>query len=141
MSKDKLYGGIILIVSVLLILWYTYWALYYGCWIGMQIESMVLIIPGFMVYIGSHAIQSFLYSLAAPSILQWIPTPPKFLAVGIPIWLAITAILAIAAWIGWTMLTTPPPVPLEELEAEEEEEKKEEEKEEKEAKKAKKAKK
>ncbi len=141
MSKDKIYGGLILIVSVVLIIWYTYWALYYGCWIGSQIESMVFAIPALnTVYFGSHAVESFFYSMFGPGLLQWIPTPPKFLAVGVPIWLAITAILGIAAWIGWTMLTTPPPVPLEELEAEEE--KKEEEKEEeKEAKKTKKAKK
>lgn len=124
MSKDKIYGGIILVVSVILIVWYTYWALYYACWIGSQIESSVLplLLPNnvLVVYLGSHAIESFIYSLIAPAVLQWIPTPPKFLAVGIPIWLAITAILGIAAWIGWTMLTTPPPVPLEELEAEEE---------------------
>lgn len=138
MSKDKLYGGIILVISVILIIWYTYWALYYGCWIGSQIDSMVLVLPLTntpIIYLGSHAVESILYGLSAPKILQWIPTPPKFLAVGVPIWLAITAILGIAAWIGWTMLTTPPPVPLEELEAEEEEKKEEE------AKKAKKAKK
>lgn len=139
MSKDKLYGGIILVISVILIIWYTYWALYYGCWIGSQVDSMAIILPMSsiqIIYLGSHAVESALYSFIVPGILQWIPTPPKFLAVGIPIWLAITAILGIAAWIGWTMLTTPPPVPLEELEAEEKEEEKKEETE-----KAKKAKK
>ena len=138
MSKDKLYGGIILVVSVVLIIWYTYWALYYGCWVGSQVDSMVLVLSlssTQIVYLGSHAFESLIYSFMAPGILQWIPTPPKFLAVGIPIWLAITAILGIAAWIGWTMLTTPPPVPLEELEVEEEK------KEEEETKKTKKAKK
>jgi len=138
MSKDKLYGGIILVVSVVLIIWYTYWALYYGCWVGSQVDSMVLVLPLSntpIVYLGSHAVEGLIYSFMVPGILQWIPTPPKFLAVGIPIWLAITAILGIAAWIGWTMLTTPPPVPLEELEVEEEK------KEEEETKKTKKAKK
>ena len=129
MSKDKLYGGIILVVSVVLIIWYTYWALYYGCWVGSQVDSMVLVLSlssTQIVYLGSHAFESLIYSFMAPGILQWIPTPPKFLAVGIPIWLAITAILGIAAWIGWTMLTTPPPVPLEELEVEEEKKEEEE---------------
>lgn len=34
-------------------------------------------------------------------------------AIGIPVVIAVLAVLGITMWIGWTMLTTPPPAPLE----------------------------
>jgi len=39
--------------------------------------------------------------------------------VGVPVYIALVAVLVIGAWIGWTMATTPPPKPIEEIEAEE----------------------
>jgi hypothetical protein len=44
--------------------------------------------------------------------------------IGIPVFLALIAILGIGAWIGWTMATTHPPRPIEEI-TEESSEKKE----------------
>ena len=35
--------------------------------------------------------------------------------IGIPVFIALIAVLGIGAWIGWTMATTPPPKPLEEI--------------------------
>ncbi len=48
---------------------------------------------------------AYLFSLTSPALYAW--------AIGIPVVLAVLAILGITAWIGWTMLTTPPPAPLE----------------------------
>jgi len=39
--------------------------------------------------------------------------------VGVPVYMALVAVLVIGAWIGWTMATTPPPKPIEEIETEE----------------------
>nr|MDO8080793.1 hypothetical protein [Candidatus Freyarchaeota archaeon] len=134
MARDKIYGAIIFIVAVLVILWYSWWTLFYGVWIGSQVDNgattlqIVLAVTSGHVspMIGFNTLMLMQYWLSVPSILNWIPVPPRFLSVAIPIWLAVTLILVIAAWIGYTMMTTPPPVPLEELEkAEEEEEGKE----------------
>jgi hypothetical protein len=147
MARDKIYGAIIFIVAVLIILWYTWWTLYFGVWIGTQVDNgattiqlMLALTSGeISPIIGAHTVALLQYWSAG--LLSWIPVPPRFLAVAIPIWLGVTLILVIAAWIGYTMMTTPPPVPLEELEkAEEEEEKKEEKAETKEKPKAKKKK-
>lgn len=131
MARDKIYGAIIFIVAVIIILWYSWWTLYFGVWIGSQVDNgatamqTLLALSGY-VSPGFNTLMLMEYWLSAPSILSWIPVPPRFLSVAIPIWLAVTLILVIAAWIGYTMMTTPPPVPLEELEkAEEEKEEKE----------------
>lgn len=127
MARDKIYGAIIFIVAVLIILWYSWWTLYFGVWIGSQVDNgattmQILLAVSGNVSPGFNSLMLMEYWLSAPSVLSWIPVPPRFLSVAIPIWLAVTLILVIAAWIGYTMMTTPPPVPLEELEKAEEEE-------------------
>lgn len=127
MARDKIYGAIIFIVAVVIILWYSWWTLYFGVWIGSQVDNgattMQILLALFgIVNPGSNSLMLTQYWLSTPSLLSWIPVPPRFLSVAIPIWLAVTLILVIAAWIGYTMMTTPPPVPLEELEKAEEEE-------------------
>ncbi|MEM2144213.1 MAG: hypothetical protein QW279_02550 [Candidatus Jordarchaeaceae archaeon] len=131
MARDKIYGAIIFIVAVIIILWYSWWTLYFGVWIGSQVDNgttamqILLALSGY-VSPGFNTLMLMEYWLSAPAILSWIPVPPRFLSVAIPIWLAVTLILVIAAWIGYTMMTTPPPVPLEELEKAEEEKEEEE---------------
>jgi hypothetical protein len=128
MARDKIYGAIILIVAVLIILWYSWWTLYFGVYIGSQVDNgtsiqqIILALTSGQVgpLLGFNSLMLMQYWFSTPSILSWIPIPPRYLAVAIPIWLAVTLILVIAAWIGYTMLTTPPPVPLEELEKAEE---------------------
>ena len=93
MSKDKVYGSLLLIVSILVILYYTYWAILLNIYPNMQSQYPFNLIP----------------------VLD-----PKW-AIILPMWLAIVIVFLILAWIGWTMLTTPPPEPLEELEETEEE--------------------
>ncbi|MHA1578593.1 MAG: hypothetical protein ACTSUQ_03060 [Candidatus Freyarchaeota archaeon] len=128
MARDKIYGAIILIVSVLIILWYTWWTLYFGAWIGSQVDNGATSIQLMLALTsGNSAAAIGTYNIAlmqywSTGLLSWIPVPPRFLSVAIPIWLAVTLILVIAAWIGYTMMTTPPPVPIEELEKAEEEE-------------------
>ena len=68
MTKDQSYGGLILVVSIIVAVIY-------------------------------------LFGVATPGLYQY--------AIGIPVVLAVLAILGITAWIGWTMFTTPPPAPLE----------------------------
>lgn len=103
MARDKVYGFLILLFAVLILLYYTYWALIYP----------------FMYYTTVHlgaAIETHPWW----AFFFWIPVIPiPYWAVAIPMWLAIVLILFIVAWIGWTMLTTPPPIPLEEIEEEE----------------------
>jgi len=128
MARDKIYGAIIFIVSVLIILWYTWWTLYFGVWIGSQVDYGATSIQLMLALTsGNSAAAIGTYNIAlreylSTGLLSLIPVPPRFLSVAIPIWLAVTLILVIAAWIGYTMMTTPPPVPIEELEKAEEEE-------------------
>ena len=139
MVRDKIYGALIFIVAVVIILWYTWWTLYFGAWIGTQVDSGATTIQLWLALtsgnpygaLGPHSIAITQYYLST-GFLSWIPVPPRFLSVAIPIWLAVTLILAIAAWIGYTMMTTPPPVPLEELEKTEEKTKEKDKKEKKE---------
>jgi len=95
MAKDKIYGALLLLVSLLVIVYYTY---------------CVIITPW-----GTEP-----FWTSNPPI-PGIPALSSYWAIALPIWLAIVLVFLIVAWIGWTMLTTPPPVPLEELEEEEEE--------------------
>lgn len=101
MARDKVYGFLILLFAILVLLYYTYWALVYPfMWITTAGNP------------ATHMWWQFFW---------WIPViPHPYFAVAIPIWLAIVLVLFIVAWIGWTMLTTPPPIPLEEIEEEEE---------------------
>lgn len=100
MARDKVYGFLILLFAVLVLLYYTYWALIYP----------------YMYYITLGHPETHLWF----QFFFWIPVIPEpYFAVAIPMWLAIVLILFIVAWIGWTMLTTPPPIPLEEIEEEE----------------------
>ncbi|MFB0561591.1 MAG: hypothetical protein ACETWM_10325 [Candidatus Lokiarchaeia archaeon] len=127
MARDKVLGALIFLIAVIIILWYTWWTLYFGVWIGTQVDNgatsiqllLALTSGNIAPTIGPHTIALLQYWSAG--FLSWVPVPPRFLAVAIPIWLAVTLILVIAAWIGYTMMTTPPPVPLEELEKAEEE--------------------
>ncbi len=126
MARDKVYGALIFLIAVIIILWYTWWTLYFGVWIGTQVDNgattaqLLLALNG-NIYgaMSTHTLMLLQYWSAG--LLTWVPVPPRFLSVAIPIWLAVTLILVIAAWIGYTMMTTPPPVPLEELEKAEEE--------------------
>jgi hypothetical protein len=133
MPRDKVYGAIILIVAVVVILWYAWITLVYGVWIGTQVDNgtstmqILLALEGnTSQLLGFNSLMYIQYWLSFSPIfgglLNWVVVPPRYLAVAIPIWLAVTLILVIAAWIGYTMLTTPPPVPLEELEKAEGEE-------------------
>ena len=108
MARDKVVGFFILLLAVLILLYYTYWALVYP-------------IMYFSVYPSSGTFPPDLSSSPLYPFVWWIPVIPEpFFAVAIPMWLAIVLVLFIVAWIGWTMLTTPPPIPLEEIEEEEE---------------------
>ncbi len=128
MARDKIYGALIFLIAVLIILWYSWWTLYFGVWIGTQVDNGATTIQVLISLasgntfgsIGFHTIALAQYYWSA-GFLSWVPVPPRFLSVAIPIWLAVTLILVIAAWIGYTMMTTPPPVPLEEIEKAEEE--------------------
>ncbi|WXG41180.1 MAG: hypothetical protein WED07_10500 [Candidatus Freyarchaeum deiterrae] len=133
MARDKIYGAIILIVAVVIILWYSWITLVYGVFIGSQVDNGTSTMQLLLAYYGNTSqllgfntlvyIQYyFSFSPIFGGLLSLVAVPPRFVAVAIPIWLAVTLILVIAAWIGYTMLTTPPPVPLEELEKAEEEE-------------------
>jgi len=93
MSKDKVYGSLLLIISILVILYYTYWAV--------------------LLNINPNLQKQYPFNL--------IPVLDPIWAIILPMWLAIVIVFLILAWIGWTMLTTPPPDPLEELEETEEE--------------------
>ena len=106
MARDKFYGFLILLFAILILLYYTYWALIYPFMFFSVYPSYTAFPPH-----STHPWYSFLW---------WIPVIPEpFFAVAIPMWLAIVLVLFIVAWIGWTMLTTPPPIPLEEIEEEE----------------------
>ncbi|MDO8124666.1 MAG: hypothetical protein Q6364_09850 [Candidatus Hermodarchaeota archaeon] len=104
MARDKIYGFLILLFSILVVLYYTYWALVY--------PFMFYSVNPTGAYPTAHPWWQFFF---------WIPVLVEpYFAVAIPMWLAIMLVLFIVAWIGWTMLTTPPPIPLEEIEEEEE---------------------
>ena len=107
MARDKVYGFLIFLFAILVLLYYTYWALVYPI-------MFYSVYPSFTAPLDFSS--SPLYQF-----VWWIPViiEPYF-AVAIPMWLAIVLVLFIVAWIGWTMLTTPPPIPLEEIEEEEE---------------------
>ena len=110
MTRDKVYGFLILLFAILILLYYTYWALIYPfIFFGIYPSG------GVFEYPWTHPwVQSLPF-------LQFIPVIREpYFAVAIPMWLAIVLVLFIVAWIGWTMLTTPPPIPLEEIEEDEE---------------------
>lgn len=105
MARDKIYGFLILLFSILVLLYYTYWALIYPF-------MFYTVYPTATLPPASHPWWPF---------FSWIPVLLEpYWAIAIPVWLAIMLVLFIVAWIGWTMLTTPPPIPLEEIEEEEE---------------------
>ncbi|MHA2406345.1 MAG: hypothetical protein ACXACH_06300 [Candidatus Hermodarchaeia archaeon] len=107
MARDKVYGFLILLFAILVLLYYTYWALIYPFIFYSVYPSYSLPLD-----LSTHPWWQF---------FSWIPVLPEpYWAVAIPVWLAIVLVLFIVAWIGWTMLTTPPPIPLEEIEEEEE---------------------
>jgi hypothetical protein len=107
MARDKVYGFLILLFAILVLLYYTYWALIYP-FMFYSVYRIGVPYPD----LSGHPWYPF---------FGWIPVLPEpYWAVAIPMWLAIVLVLFIVAWIGWTMLTTPPPIPLEEIEEEEE---------------------
>ena len=116
MSKDKLYGAIILVVAIIIAIFYTF-MLPVDLWYVQEASGGVLKPEGYEFMIGSWDIANWKWALA------------------IPIYLIVIVICLIAVWIGYSMLTTPPPVPLEELEEELEAEEAKEAKESKEEKK------
>jgi PIG-P len=70
----------------------------------------------------------YLVTLFVPDWLSWIGITYVFdrvWVIGVPVFVALIAVLAIGAWIGWTMATTPPPKPIEEITTEMEEKKEE----------------
>jgi len=108
MARDKIYGFLILLFAILVLLYYTYWALIYPFMFYTVYPSFTGAFPD----LSGHPWYPF---------FGWIPVLAEpYWAVAIPMWLAIVLVLFIVAWIGWTMLTTPPPIPLEEIEEEEE---------------------
>jgi len=97
MSKDKIFGLVIMIVGVLLAIVYSLWGLGSLLWQGSNLD------------------------MTPPAWIAWfyaIPAANWAFAVVIPLWLIVILVCIIAIWIGYSMLTTPPPVPLEELEEE-----------------------
>jgi len=61
---------------------------------------------GGLIFVVSVLISlGYLFGLTRADFRAWL--------IGVPVVLAVLAILGITAWIGWTMLTTPPPAPLE----------------------------
>lgn len=95
MSKDKVFGLIILIFGFLIMVFYVFWAplsLIYDMSDGQTLSGLK----------GLYDIGFFNW--------QW--------ALVVPMTLFVLLFGALAAWIGYSMISTPPPVPLEELEEE-----------------------
>lgn len=87
MSKDRLYGGLILVVS--LVITVSYIVAFFS-----KTLSTIFTLPDWLVNAN----------------LDWW-------TVAIPVFLFVLVALVVCMWIGWTMLTTPPPAPLEDIEA------------------------
>ncbi|MHA1357603.1 MAG: hypothetical protein ACTSRC_05805 [Candidatus Helarchaeota archaeon] len=96
MQRDKIYGLIIFVGALVILIWYSLYAMVYAGWAHGGERTLPAFIEQFATLFG---------------LLSWWGW-----AVILPIWIAALLILVIAMWIGWTMVTTPPPVPLEELE-------------------------
>ncbi len=94
MAKDKAYGGIIFIISILILLGYSYWAIL----VPLFPYNPLTAYPGLSLFTVENSI--------------W--------AIRIPVYIAVLVILLIAAWIGWTMATTPAPAPIDAEDFEEE---------------------
>jgi hypothetical protein len=98
-SKDKLFGGIIFAIGLIMIVFYIFWGpvnLYYSHHLA-EMEGGVL--DG--LYTG---LEGWGFNW------EW--------AVVLPLTLIVVLVGLLAAWIGISMITTPAPVPLEELEEE-----------------------
>ena len=96
MSKDKVYGILVFLISLAVIVFYTLW-LPVSKWV-VKLDPGETQMPWFFL--------------------------SRETAILLPVYLAMVVVFGIIAWIGWTMATTPPPAPidLEELESWEEEE-------------------
>ena len=92
MAKDKAYGAIIFLVSILILLGYSYWA---------------IILPIFP-------------NIGLKALIPFLTADNSIWAIRIPVYIAVLVILLIAAWIGWTMATTPAPAPIDAEDFEEE---------------------
>ncbi len=101
MGKEKIYGGLIFLLALLLILYYT-WGL-----------VLLPLFPALAAWVDSI--------FATGTFLNMIFHPSWEMLVIIPIYLAAVLIGLIAMWIGYTMLTTPAPEPLEDFDFDEEE--------------------
>jgi len=98
MGKDKLIGGIIMLLGFVILILYTVMGpIDRACTEGAVLHGSIL---------DNLTSWRNLFGLD----WQWM--------VVIPVWLIIAIICIILIWIGYSMLTTPPPVPLEELEEE-----------------------
>ncbi len=102
MQRDKIYGAVILAVSVLLLVYLSLadWA-WILCMPSMAFKTNIPFFSALLTPVSAGAL---------PLVFGW-----EWYVI-LPLWLVTVLIFGIAAWIGWTMMTTPPPVPLEELE-------------------------
>lgn len=94
MGKEKILGVLIFLVSIVVLVYYT-WSL-----------LLIQIFPDL--------------ALMAPVGLEWLLAPDWKWLVILPIWAGAVLIMVIAMWIGWTMMTTPAPEPLEDFDFDEE---------------------
>jgi len=92
-----------------------------------RLIGAIMLIAAILIWL-CYTYYGLIYIALGKHILSFLPKISPMLAIAIPVWLGMTAILFIVAWIGWTMATTPPPESLEELSELEELEEKEEEK-------------
>ena len=102
MQRDKLYGALILGISLALLVYLTLadwsWIICMPQQVPATTDPLGIIRVPFALLINLKIVFGW----------EWY--------VIFPLWLVTVLIFGIAAWIGWTMMTTPPPVPLEELE-------------------------
>jgi len=102
MQRDKIYGALILGISLALLI---YLSLADWAWI-ICMPPQAPATTG----LGSQLKVPFAFLIETGIVFGW-----EWYVI-FPLWLVTVLIFGIAAWIGWTMMTTPPPVPLEELE-------------------------
>ena len=102
MQRDKIYGAIILALSLALL---VYLSLADWAWI-ICMPPQTPTTTG----LGWELKVPFAFLIEKGIVFGW-----EWYVI-FPLWLVTVLIFGIAAWIGWTMMTTPPPVPLEELE-------------------------
>ncbi|MHA2280568.1 MAG: hypothetical protein ACXAC5_06930 [Promethearchaeota archaeon] len=100
MAKDKVIGGLVIILGLGIAVIYT---------LGSVVDLFMMSSLGGANPKGLDLTSSWLGGI---DLFSWE------LFIVLPIWLLVILISIIAIWIGYSMLTTPAPVPLEELEEE-----------------------